>query len=149
MPHAGGDARVSASDHHSLADKVNMLIAKRWAYLPKPPGNAAIAKQIREETGLSISTGYLWMLRTGQRGNPTGSRLQAMAKFFDKSPSYFLDELSDEDIELAAALRTHGVRMIALRSEGLSEQSQRAILELVERARQLEKLDARVGEEDA
>jgi hypothetical protein len=31
--------------------------------------------------------------------------------------------------------------MIALRAEGLSEQSQRAILELVERARQIEKLD--------
>lgn len=141
---------MDAADHHSLADKINLLIAKRWAHLPKPPGNAVIAKQIREETGLSISTGYLWMLRTGQRGNPTGSRLQALARFFGKSPSYFLDqELSDEDIELAAALRTHGVRMIALRSEGLSEQSQRAILELVERARQLEKLDSHVGEDNA
>jgi transcriptional regulator with XRE-family HTH domain len=146
----GGGEFVGASGHHSLADKINILIDKRWAQLSKPPGNAVIARQIREETGLSISSGYLWMLRTGQRGNPTGSRLQALAKFFGKPPSYFLDqEASNEDMELAVALRTHGVRMIALRSEGLSEQSQRAILELVERARQIERLDARVGEENA
>lgn len=139
---------MGASGQNSLADKINMLIAKRWAHLPKPPGNAVIAKQIREETGFSISTGYLWMLRTGQRGNPTGARLQALARFFRKPPSYFLDQdVSDEDMELAAALHQRGVRMIALRSEGLSEQSQRAILELVERARQIEKLDAGIEED--
>jgi transcriptional regulator with XRE-family HTH domain len=126
----------------SVADKLNTLIEERWRHLPKPPGNAAIAREIRRETGLSISTGYLWMLRTGQRGNPTGDRLQALAKFFGRPPAYFFDhEVTSEDMELAACLRQQGVRMIALRAEGLSEQSQRAILELVERARQIEKLD--------
>jgi len=126
----------------SVAEKINALIDERWRHLPKPPGNAAIAREIRRDTGLSISTGYLWMLRTGQRGNPTGDRLQALAKFFGRPPAYFFDhEVTSEDMELAACLRQHGVRMIALRAEGLSEQSQRAILELVERARQIEKLD--------
>ena len=126
----------------SVADKINALIDERWRHLSKPPGNAAIAREIRRETGLSISTGYLWMLRTGQRGNPTGDRLQALAKFFGRPPAYFFDhEVTSEDMELAACLRQQGVRMIALRADGLSERSQRAILELVERARQLEQLD--------
>ncbi|ATL69787.1 hypothetical protein [Nocardia terpenica] len=129
-------------DPGPIAAKLNALIEERWKHLPKPPGNAVIAREIREQTGLAISTGYLWMLRTGQRGNPTGPRLQALAKFFGKSPAYFLDqELTDEDMELAAALNSRGVRMIALRSDGLSEQSQRAILEMVERAREIERLD--------
>ena len=126
----------------TVADKINGLIEERWRERPKPPGNAAIAREIRRETGLSISTGYLWMLRTGQRGNPTGDRLQALAKFFGRPPAYFFDhEVTSEDMELAACLRQQGVRMIALRADGLSERSQQAILELVERARQLEKLD--------
>lgn len=51
------------------------------------------------------------------------------------------DEVTDVHMELAAALRSRGARMIALRSDGLSEQSQRAILEMVERAREIERLD--------
>ncbi|MCE7002022.1 XRE family transcriptional regulator [Kibdelosporangium philippinense] len=141
---------MRSADHGSVAAKINALIEERWRSASKPPGNAAIAKAIRDETGLSISTGYLWMLRTGQRANPTGPRLQALAKFFGKPPAYFLDhEVTNEDMELAAALRARGVRMIALRSDGLSEKSQRAILEMVERAREIEKLDSGDGAEPA
>ncbi|QUQ67429.1 hypothetical protein [Kutzneria sp. CA-103260] len=126
----------------SIADKINALIEERWRERPKPPGNAAIAREIRRETGLPISTGYLWMLRTGQRGNPTGDRLRALATFFGRPPAYFFDhEVTSADMELAVCLRQQGVRRIALRADGLSERSQRAILELVERARQLEQLD--------
>jgi transcriptional regulator with XRE-family HTH domain len=133
---------VSTPAPNSLAAKVNALVEERWRHMPKPPGNAAIAKAIRDETGLSISTGYLWMLRTGQRGNPTGQRLQALAKFFAKPPSYFVDQdLTVEDMNLAEALQSRGVRMIALRSDGLSERSQQAILEMIEHARAIERLD--------
>ncbi|ATL69948.1 helix-turn-helix domain-containing protein [Nocardia terpenica] len=65
---------------------------------------------------------------------PQGESHSATAAYHD-------DEAAGVDSELAAALRSHGVRMIALRSDGLSEQSQRAILELVERAREIERLD--------
>ncbi|MFS8097844.1 hypothetical protein LFM09_11950 [Lentzea alba] len=132
---------MASVDPGSIAAKINALIDERWAD-EKPPGNAVIAKAIRDETGLSISTGYLWMLRTGQRGNPTGPRLQALARFFGKPPAYFLDDdVTNDDMELASALHSAGVRMIALRSNGLSERSQRAILDMIERAREIEQLD--------
>jgi transcriptional regulator with XRE-family HTH domain len=122
---------------------LNGLIRQRWGGEGKVPGNALIARLIRDETGLSISTGYLWMLRTGQRDNPTGARLQALARFFGKPPAFFLDaEATSEDFELAAALRQSDIRQIALRSDGLSVRSKQAILALIEKAREAEELDA-------
>ncbi|MFE0021354.1 XRE family transcriptional regulator [Amycolatopsis sp. NPDC059021] len=133
---------MSTPDTGAIATKINALIEEKWRHQPKPPGNAAIARAIREETGLSISTGYLWMLRTGERKNPTGPRLQALAKFFGKPAGYFLDQdITSEDMDLATALRSSGVRTIALRSDGLSERSQRAILDMIEHAREIERLD--------
>ncbi|WP_143162541.1 helix-turn-helix transcriptional regulator [Couchioplanes caeruleus] len=117
------------------------MIIERWRG-QKPPGNAVIAEQIRTETGLSISTGYLWMLRTGVRDNPTGARLQALARFFGRSPSYFLDaEGTEPDDQLSAALRSKDVVQIALRSDGLSDHSKKAILSMIEHARMIERLD--------
>jgi hypothetical protein len=113
-----GDGERSSSS--TLADKLNGLIEKRWAGR-KVPGNAVIARLIREETGLPMSTGYLWMLRSGSRSNPTGPRLQALARFFGRPAAYFLDDSApDVDDELAAALRSKDITMIALRSNGLS-----------------------------
>jgi len=125
----------------TLADKINALIVDYWRGR-KPPGNAVIAERIRAETGLSISTGYLWMLRTGTRDNPTGARLQALAKFFGRSPSYFLDtDGTEPDARLSAALRSTDVVQIALRSDGLSDHSKKAILSMIEHARTIERLD--------
>jgi hypothetical protein len=60
------------------------------------------------------------------------------------TPSYFFDESSAADIEgqlaLLAVMRDAGVRAIALRSSGLSEESLQAIQGMVENARRLEKL---------
>lgn len=137
-PSEGADSRSTPT----LADKINILIIEHWRG-QKPPGNAVIAEQIRTETGLSISTGYLWMLRTGIRDNPTGARLQALAKFFGRSPSYFLDdsEGTESDAQLSAALRSKDVVQIALRSDGLSDRSKKAILAMIEHARMIERLD--------
>jgi transcriptional regulator with XRE-family HTH domain len=138
LPHSdGADSRPTLT----LADKINGLIVDHWRG-QKPPGNAVIAELIRNGTGLSISTGYLWMLRTGARDNPTGARLQALARFFGRSPSYFLDaEGTETDAQLSAALRSKDVVQIALRSDGLSERSKKAILSMIEHARMIERLD--------
>lgn len=125
----------------TLAERLNTLIEQRAAG-GKVPGNAVLARCIREETGLSMSTGYLWMLRTGARTNPTGSRLQALARFFNKPAAYFLDDsATDIDQELAAALRSEDIVMIALRSNGLSARSKQAVLNMIEQAREVERLD--------
>jgi transcriptional regulator with XRE-family HTH domain len=138
LPHSdGADSRPT----FTLADKINALIVDHWRG-QKPPGNAVIAERIRRETGLPISTGYLWMLRTGVRDNPTGNLLQALSRFFGRSPSYFLDaEGSEPDDQLSAALRSKDVVQIALRSEGLSDHSKKAILSMIEHARMIERLD--------
>lgn len=138
--------RLPTPPRNTLAAKLDALIRERWHGHARIPGNAAIARMIREETGQSISTGYLWMLRTGERDNPTGSRLQALARFFGKPPAFFLDEsVTNEDLDLAAALRERDVQLIALRSDGLSAKSKQAILAMIEQARQIEQLDSPGG----
>jgi len=125
----------------ALADKLNALIEARWAG-QKAPSNAVVAQRIREETGLPMSTGYLWMLRTGARSNPTGPRLQALSRFFNKPAAYFFDDESfGVDDELAEALRSEDVVTIAKRAHGLSPRSKLAVLSMIELARAIERLD--------
>jgi transcriptional regulator with XRE-family HTH domain len=133
----------------SLAAKLEALIQEHYAG-EKVPGTAAIAKEIRDRTGLRISTGTLHKLRTGQTTVPTGSRLQALAEFFGRPMAFFLDrEASNADMDLAVALRDKGVRAIALRSADLSEKSRKAILDMIDRAREIERIDSPGGELDA
>jgi transcriptional regulator with XRE-family HTH domain len=139
---------MSMTGYGSLATKLEALISEHYASRgEKVPGTAAIAKDIRDGTGLRISTGTLHKLRTGQTDVPTGNRLQALAEFFGRPMAFFLDrEASNDDMELAVALRDKGVRAIALRSADLSERSRRAILDMIDRAREIEQLDSPTAE---
>ncbi|WP_158891136.1 helix-turn-helix domain-containing protein [Amycolatopsis anabasis] len=111
------------------------------------PGVHVLAQQIRDATGISISGTYLNQLASGRRDNPTVRQLEALATFFGVEPSYFLDEATPENggdrlrPDLAAALRDRGVEMIALRADGLSADSQRAILSMIDQARRIEQID--------
>jgi transcriptional regulator with XRE-family HTH domain len=133
----------------TLAAKLEALIHEHYSGRgEKVPGTAAIAKEIRDRTGLRISTGTLHKLRTGQTEVPTGTRLQALAEFFGRPMAFFLDrEASNDDMQLAVALRDKGVRAIALRSADLSEKSRRAILDMIDRAREIERLDSPIVEQ--
>jgi transcriptional regulator with XRE-family HTH domain len=133
----------------SLAAKLEALIHEHYAgHGGKVPGTAAIAKEIRERTGLRISTGTLHKLRTGETTVPTGTRLQALAAFFGRPMAFFLDrEASNADMDLAVALRDKGVRAIALRSADLSEKSRKAILDMIDRAREIERIDPPAAEQ--
>jgi transcriptional regulator with XRE-family HTH domain len=128
---------------HTLAAKLEALIQEHYAGQGgKVPGTGAIAKQIRERTGLRISTGTLHKLRTGQSEVPTGPRLEALAAFFGRPVAFFLDRgASNADMDLAMALREKGVRAIALRSADLSEESRQAILTMIDRVREIEQTD--------
>jgi transcriptional regulator with XRE-family HTH domain len=136
----GNDPMISTG---TLAAKLEALIQEHYAGQgEKVPGTAAIAKEIRERTGLRISTGTLHKLRTGQSEVPTGPRLRALAAFFGRPMAFFLDrEASNADMDLAVALRDKGVRAIALRSADLSEKSRKAILDMIDRAREIERID--------
>lgn len=127
-----------------LAAKVDRLFrtirpAGRGEY-----SNQEVADAVRAAGGPTISRTYLWQLRKGLRDNPTREHLEALSDFFGVSPAYFFDHDAaaqiDGQLELVAALRDHGVRQIALRSVGLSEDSLAVLAEMVERVRQLEGL---------
>ena len=128
----------------TLADKLDRLFR---AVHPRGRGEYTleeVVEGIRARGGPTISVSYLWELRTGRRGNPRRSHLQALADFFGVSPAYFFDDAAtariDAQLELLAALRDAGVRRIALRAFGLSPETLTAIAGIVERARQLERL---------
>ena len=109
-----------------------------------------VATAIREAGGPTISATYLWQLRKGVRGNPTMHHLEALSEFFGVPPAYFFDdEVSariDAELALLASLRDASVRQIALRASGLSAESIGAIVEMIERVRELEGLSGPNGD---
>lgn len=89
--------------------------------------NAAASAAIKEKTGVSISSAYLWQLRNGTKNNPTVAHLRALAEFFGLPASYLVDTAPDPGLEaqlnLLPALRDQRVRGIALRASGLTRRA--------------------------
>jgi transcriptional regulator with XRE-family HTH domain len=84
-----------------------------------------------------ISGPYVWMLKTGRRGNPTYRHLIALAQFFGVSPTYFFPETDPGELprEVAAALGSDRLRDLVLRQAGLSDRSLKTISDMVDSAR--------------
>jgi transcriptional regulator with XRE-family HTH domain len=128
-----------------LAERLDRLFR---AVHPKDRGPytpAEAAEAINEAVGERVVSGtYLWLLRTGQRDNPTMKHLVAIARFFGVPPTYFFpDAAMLEDAvpaELAAALSDDKVREMALRAAGLSDRSLKAITDMIDSARTVEGL---------
>lgn len=103
-----------------------------------------VAEGIAKRGGPTISATYVWLLRTGQRDNPTKHHLEGLADFFGVSPAYFFDDTAtariDAQLDLITALRDAPVRQIALRAFGLSPGSLRMVADIVAQVRELEGL---------
>ena len=101
-----------------------------------------VATAIEEAGGPTISATYLWQLRKGLRDNPTKRHLEALSSFFGVPPSYFFDEDTTAAVhaDLELAMRDPQVRQLATRAAGLSPDTLKTLLGMVERARQLEGL---------
>lgn len=132
------------SGARSLAEKIDRLFA-----IVRPAGSGEytyehVASAIRAAGGPTISATYIWLLRKGQRDNPTKKHLEALAGFFGVPPAYFFDDEAarrvDAELEMLAAMRDATVRQVALRAQGLSTDSLRAITEMIDVARRLEGL---------
>lgn len=128
----------------SLARKLNRLFetihpAGRGEYSPEE-----VAKAILEAGDGSISPAYIYMLRKGQRDNPTKRHLELLANFFGVSPTYFFDDEAaqriEAELELLAAFRDGEIRRIAARASGLSPRSLGGILRMIDAAREIEGL---------
>jgi len=104
--------------------------------------NDEVAALILRDQGETISSSYIWYLRTGQRDNPTLKHLNALAGFFGVPAAYFFDEETTDRVEaelaLLAVLQNAGVRDIALRAADLSPASLRTIADVVARVSELE-----------
>jgi transcriptional regulator with XRE-family HTH domain len=130
------------------------LIAQRLDHLFEtvhPPGRGPyslreVVEAINEDAGTRLmSAAYLSQLRTGQRTEPSHSRLAAIAKFFGVDIGYFSDDetaqAADEQLEFLAAMRDSGVRAVAIRAAGLSDTALEAVKALIDNARRLEGLE--------
>jgi transcriptional regulator with XRE-family HTH domain len=128
----------------TLADKLNHLFATVHPASRGPYSNDEVAAALGERGGPTISGTYLWLLRKGQRDNPTLKHLEALASFFGVPPAYFLDDEAtakvDAELDLLNVMRDLGVHTLALRLAGLSPKSLQSIEEVVERVRELEGL---------
>ena len=103
-----------------------------------------VVEGIRAQGGPQLSAAYLWQLRHGVRTNPTKEHLEAIATFFGVSPAYFYDDPAARDLvgrlALAEALQNDHVARLALRANGLSNETLAAVARIIEQARQIEGL---------
>lgn len=117
----------SPRPRRTLAEKINRLFETIHPPDRGPWSNQDVERWLTERAtvdgdGLTISANYLLMLRNGQRDNPTMRNVQAMAKFFQVDPGYFLRNDDDTeqtyaDLQLLGAIRDNEqIKSIALRA---------------------------------
>ncbi|MER7830857.1 MULTISPECIES: helix-turn-helix domain-containing protein [unclassified Streptomyces] len=132
----------------TFADRLNHLFRTVVPAGRGPYSTDEVARAITAG-GVSISSSYIWLLRNGQRNNPTLRHISALAKFFGVPPAYFFDDqvtrAVDAELELLVSLRDANVQRIALRAAGLSSESLQSISDIIERIRDLEGLAGRAG----
>ncbi|MCJ0873068.1 helix-turn-helix domain-containing protein [Streptomyces sp. AP-93] len=128
---------------NGLAHKLNHLFTSTVPAGRSPYTTEEVARAITS-AGVPISGSYIWLLRKGQRDNPTLRHVEGLAKFFGVPPAYFFDnrvtDTVNTELALLTALRDAQVQRVALRTAGLSEKSLRSINEVIERVRELEGL---------
>ncbi|MGP8298516.1 XRE family transcriptional regulator [Streptomyces inhibens] len=136
----------------TLAAKLNHLFETVIPAGRGPYSTEEVARAITTD-GVPISGSYIWLLRKGQRDNPTLRHLEGMARFFGVPPAYFFDDQVsakvDADLTLLTALRDSQVQQVALRTAGLSPRTLSSISEVIERVRELEGLPRKPAGEDA
>jgi transcriptional regulator with XRE-family HTH domain len=120
-----------------IAERLEHLIATVHPASRGPYLLREITDGINEAAGEKlISVAYLSQLRLGQRATPSFKILHAIAQWFGVPPSYFSDDLTaaqaDEQLEFLTAMRDAGVRSVALRAQGLSEQALEAVRAVID-----------------
>ena len=140
---------MNDSQSASFSQKLNRLFDH-----VRPQGggqytNDEVARGIRS-SGVGISSSYIWLLRRGDRDNPTMKHVEALASFFGVPASYFVtdDGQADAQMTLAATMRDASVQRIAFRASGLSAASLDSLVDVIQRVRELEGLPPNPGEDE-
>ena len=140
----GSDAEVISAQAGDLAARLKKLFEVMRRPTSPPLSFAAAADAISTQTGVSISSTYLWQLTNGIKDNPTVQHLRAIAEFFGVPASYLIDRDPDPKIDaqlnLLQALRDSGVRDLAARASGLTPQALNSVAVMLDHLRQLERL---------
>jgi len=128
-----------------FAERLDHLLRTAHPQDRGPYTPAEVAEAINTEAGEHVVSGtYLWLLRTGQRDNPTMKHIIAIARFFEVPPTYFFPDDAMQQgaapAEVVAALSDDNVREMALRATGLSSRSLKAITDMINSARAVEGL---------
>ncbi|MEU5437997.1 helix-turn-helix transcriptional regulator [Streptomyces sp. NPDC020719] len=131
----------------SLADRINFLFSVTRDPNGRQYSNEQIAAAIRT-TGVAISQSYIWQLRKNKKTNPTLRHLQALADFFRVPVSYFFDDCIADRLEpvisrFEATVTDSQIRLIVLRTEQLSEERRRQVLEFLDVISRLEQAERR------
>jgi transcriptional regulator with XRE-family HTH domain len=132
----------------SLAQRIDRLFRtnlspKGREYSYREVATAIVKSEESRRRGEAISAAYIWGLRAGVKDNPTFKHLQALARFFEVSPSYFFDEeLTElpEHARLLAATSRDCVRQLAVGALDLSDESVNVLLNIASHLRALEGL---------
>ncbi|MGH3166929.1 MAG: helix-turn-helix domain-containing protein [Trebonia sp.] len=89
------------------------------------------------ETLLSIQ--YLSQLRNGDRRKPSYDVLQALARFFGVPVTYFSDsevfERTEEELRVLNLMKDSGIRSLAFRANGISQESLALLSDLLDKLR--------------
>ena len=82
-----------------FAERLDRLFRTVYPKDRGPYTPAEVAEAINQAAENKVVSGtYLWLLRTGQRDNPTMKHLIAIARFFGVPPTYFFpDDAMQQD----------------------------------------------------
>lgn len=142
------EGREGAEGLGVIAERLEHLFSTVYPNsLGRPYTLREAADKINVDAGENvISVAYISQLRNGDKRKPAFDKLAALAKLFGVSTDYFLDDdtarRTNDQLALMAAMRDQGVEHVALRAAGLSADSLRAVLNLIDSARKFEGLPA-------
>ncbi len=114
--------------HNSFAEKLQKL----FDTVTKSDGTKYSQEEVIQGTQGVLTRVYLWQLRTGRATNPGYNVILALAEFFKVEPTYFFEEDEKESQSIQDAIRNDMVNQIALRATRLDDDSQKAVLFMID-----------------
>jgi len=123
--------------------------------LGRPYTLREVTEGINERAGETLlSIQYLSQLRNGDRRKPSYDVLQALAGFFGVPVTYFSDDevfrRTEDELRVLELMKDSGVRSLAFRASGISEESLALLSDLLDKLRMAEGVgdDASPGDAD-
>lgn len=129
----------------TFAARLNRLFDTVYPPGRGPHTSAEVIAALKAE-GITMSAPYLSQLRSGNRTNPSGATMAALANFFRIKAAYFTDdeyyEKLDKELQWLCTMRDDGVRRIAQRAHALPSAAQQKVLDRIDELRRAEGIDA-------